>query len=78
LRLACTARVWAGLGWAAYEKVDVDAVGVVLYAHGDDGLERVFGFAPGLALHGARVVDQEDGVEAGEERIRVVCFGASG
>ena len=39
------------------EEVDVDAVGVVGGADGRDGFERLRGFFPGAAGHGARVID---------------------
>jgi len=39
------------------EEVDVDAVGVVGGANGRDGFERLRGFFPGAAGHGARVID---------------------
>lgn len=59
------------------QEVDVDAVGVVGGADGRDGLEGVAGFAPAAAGHAAGIVDQEDGVEGGEEgEVRV--FGGGG
>ncbi len=49
------------------EEVDVDAVRVVARADGRDAAQQRVDFAPPLADHGARVVDQEDGVERGQE-----------
>ena len=54
------------------EKVDVDAVFVLGGADWCDGCNGLGGFAPGAAGHGARVIDQEDGVKGGQESIRVV------
>lgn len=62
----------AARGVAGVEEVEVDAVGVVRGADGRDGAQEVLDFAPGLAGHGARVVDDEDGVKGGEEGVRVV------
>ena len=60
------------------EEVDVDAVGVVLGADGRDGGEGGGCFMPGAAGHAAGVVDQEDGVELGEERVAVVVGSRDG
>lgn len=54
------------------EKVDVDTVFIVLGADGDYGFEDGAGLVPVAAIHGAGVVDEEDGVKRGQESIRVV------
>ena len=63
-------------GIRGVEEVDVDAVAVVLGADWGDGHEGVAGFAPFGAGHGAGVVDEEDGVEGGEEGVGVVGCGS--
>lgn len=49
------------------EEVNVDAVAVEGGADRGDGGDGGGGFAPGLAGHGTRIVDEEFGVEGGEE-----------
>lgn len=57
------------LGVAMIEEIDVDAVGIVGGADGRDGTESCCGFAPASACHAAAVVDEEDGIELGEEGV---------
>lgn len=57
------------------QEVDVDAVFVVLGADRGDGGDGVRGAGPAGADHGAAVVDQEDGVEGGEEGVGVFGLG---
>lgn len=60
---------------ALVEEVDVDAVGVVGGADAGDGGEGLGGFAPGASGHGAGIVNDEFGVEFGEEGELVVWVG---
>lgn len=60
------------------EEVEVDAVGVVLGTYWCDGSKGRAGFLPRAAGHATGVVDQEDGVEGGEEGIGVVGGGGDG
>ena len=60
------------------EEEDVDAVGVVGGADRGYGGQGLRGFAPGAAGHAAAVVDEEDGVEGGEEGVGVVDRGGVG
>lgn len=52
---------------ALVQEIDVDAIGVEARADRGDSGEGVGDFAPGSAGHAARVVDEEFGVEGGEE-----------
>lgn len=71
-------RVGPGIAVAAsmVQKVDVDAVGVVLDADGRDGGDRVFGLLPPRSLHAQAIVDHEDGVEFREEGVGRIAAGA--
>lgn len=61
------------------QKVNIDAVGVVGGADGREVFEGATGLGPAVApAHGGRVVDQEDGVEGGQEVVRVVGGGGDG
>lgn len=52
---------------ALVQEINVNAIGVEARADGSDGGEGVGNFAPGSAGHAAGVVDEEFGVEGGEE-----------
>ena len=58
--------------------MDVDTVGVVGRADWSDGCQGCGCLPPGTTGHGAGVVDQEDGIESGEERVGIIGCGADG
>lgn len=60
------------------QKVDVDSIWVVGCADWCDGGEGITSLSPRAAGHGARVIDDKDGVESGEEGILVLGAGDTG
>ena len=57
------------------EEVDVDAVLIVSGADRCDGFESGRALAPPSARHGAGVINEEDGIEPGEEGIGIIRGG---
>lgn len=65
-------------GGAVVQEVNVDTVWVVRRAERGDGAEGIADFSPRATGHGARVVDDKDGIEGGEESILVFGAGDAG
>lgn len=68
----CDALSWhAGVGGLVVQEVEVNPVRVVRDDGGEESGEGLCGFAPGAPGHGSGIVDEEDGVEGGQEGVGV-------
>jgi hypothetical protein len=65
-------------GGAVVQEVNVNTVWVVWGAERGNGAEGITDFSPRATGHGARVVDDKDGIEGGEESILVFGAGDAG